>query len=119
MPSDIWDKHTCDKFKGIREIFFSFQGGFEKCIEIGKLLIHFREISLLCKKLYIFWLISGSLPDDQGGFTRLFPDAGLRVSDSQNAVWDSLTKSWRGFAMMNPTIFAGFIIAMSMIQHHF
>ena len=39
--------HTCDKFKkGIREVFFPFQGGFQKCIEyIGKLLIHFREIS--------------------------------------------------------------------------
>ena len=24
----------------------------------------------------------------------LFPDAGLRVSDSQNAVWDSQTKTW-------------------------
>ena len=25
---------------------------------------------------------------------RVFPDAGLRVSDSQNAVWDSLTETW-------------------------
>ena len=37
---------VCDKLKkGIKEVFFSFQGGFQKCIEyIGKLLIHFREI---------------------------------------------------------------------------
>ena len=47
---------------------------FQKCIEyIGKLIIHFREISEFCKKLYvlgeILGLISGSLPDDQGGFT--------------------------------------------------
>ena len=67
--------HTCDKFKkGIREVFFSFQGGFQKCIEyIGKLLIHFREISYFCTKLYVLevikGLISGSLSDDQGGFT--------------------------------------------------
>ena len=26
--------------------------------------------------------------------TRVFPDSGLRVSDSQNAVCDSLTKTW-------------------------
>ena len=25
---------------------------------------------------------------------RVFPDAGFRVPDSQNAVWDSLTKTW-------------------------
>ena len=25
---------------------------------------------------------------------RVFPDPGLRVSDSQNAVWDTLTKNW-------------------------
>ena len=37
--------HTCDTFKkGIREVFFSSQGGFSKCIEyMGKLFIHFRE----------------------------------------------------------------------------
>ena len=51
-----------------------FREVFKKCIEyIGKLLIHFREISKFCKKLYvleeILGLISGSLPDDQGGFT--------------------------------------------------
>ena len=67
--------HTCDKFKkGIREVFLSFQGGFSKCKEyIGKLLIHIREIFQFCKKLYvleeILRLISGSLPDDQGGIT--------------------------------------------------
>ena len=38
--------NTCDKLqKGIREIFLSFQGGFQKCIEyIGKFLIQMREI---------------------------------------------------------------------------
>ena len=38
--------HTCDKLqKGIREIFLSFQGGFQKCIEyIEKFLIQVREI---------------------------------------------------------------------------
>ena len=38
--------HTCDEFEsGFREIFLSFQGGFEKCIEyIRKFLVHFREI---------------------------------------------------------------------------
>ena len=37
---NIASVHTCDKFKkGIREVFFPFQGGFQKCIEyIGKLL---------------------------------------------------------------------------------
>ena len=25
---------------------------------------------------------------------RVFPDTGLRVSDSQNAVWDSLIETW-------------------------
>ena len=38
--------HTCDKLqKGIKEIFLSYQGGFQKCIEyIGKFLIQMWEI---------------------------------------------------------------------------
>ena len=67
------EAHTCAKFKnGIREVFFYFRVVFQKCIEY-KLLIHIREISLFCKKLYvleeILGLNSGSIPDDQGGFT--------------------------------------------------
>ena len=47
MELKTYEIHTCDKFKkGIREVFFSFKGGFQKCIEyIGKYLIHFRKIS--------------------------------------------------------------------------
>ena len=38
--------HTCNKLqKGTREIFLSFQSGFQKCIEfIGKFLIQMGEI---------------------------------------------------------------------------
>ena len=66
--------HTCDKFKGgIREVFIS--GRFFKNVRnILRLFIHFREISLFHKKVVCFRRnlrahISGSLPDDQEGFT--------------------------------------------------
>ena len=44
--TNSFQSNTCDKFeKGIREVFIS-EFFFQKCIEyIGKLLIHFREIS--------------------------------------------------------------------------
>ena len=33
--------HTCDKFtKGIREVFFSFQGGFSKMYRIYKKIVN-------------------------------------------------------------------------------
>ena len=39
--------HTCDKFqRGIREVFLSFPGGFEKCIGYIRIFfIHFLEVS--------------------------------------------------------------------------
>ena len=53
---------------------FHFREVYQKCIEyIGKFLIQMREIWKIAKKWYaleeILWLISGSFPEDQGGYT--------------------------------------------------
>ena len=43
----VQSHHTCDKFqRGIREVFLSFPGGFEICIEYIRIFFtHFLEIS--------------------------------------------------------------------------
>ena len=62
--------HTCDKLqKGSREIFLSFQGGFSKRYRIYRKILQMREILKWYVLEEILGLISGNLPDDQGGFT--------------------------------------------------
>ena len=65
---------SCDKFqKGIRENFLSFQGGLSKMYrkilnsDQGDLQILLKVVHVCLKE--ISGLISGSLPEDQGGFT--------------------------------------------------
>ena len=67
--------HTCDKLqKGISEIVRSFRGGFSKMYRIYRKILNSDagDFEILVKSGVleeILGLISGSLPDDQGGFT--------------------------------------------------
>ena len=73
--------HTCDELKmGFRETFLSFQGGFLKMYRIyRKIPDPFQgDFEFCSKNRYILeefhsilWLISWSLPDDEGGITCL------------------------------------------------